>query len=137
MVDYHPLISRAVAALQASTEESRRALYERVRNAQLAHLRQAAFTEFAIEGERIALEEAIRNVELRETAKQMPAPADCGAPSKEPALASGSRLASQSSRPRLFSITEDQRWVIWAAVLIIAMNAAGMAVLFVLMYAMN
>jgi hypothetical protein len=137
MVDYHPLISRAVAALEASTEESRRALYERLRNAQLAHLRQAAFTELAIEGERLALEEAIRNVELRETANQTSAPADCGGRSKEPVPTNGPRPASPSWRSRLFSIPDDQRWVIWAVVLIIGMNAAGVAVLFVLMYAMN
>jgi len=39
MADYHPLISRAVAGLDKTNGESRRALYERARAALLAQLR--------------------------------------------------------------------------------------------------
>lgn len=134
MIDYHPFISRAVAVLEPSTEESRRAVYERARNAQLAHLRQAAFTEPAIELERLALEEAIRNVELREASKQTAQRGYHVEDSEQSALASS---PTESGQSKPFGITEDQRWVISTAVLILAMNAAGAAVLWMLMQAMN
>jgi len=65
MADYYPLIARAVAALDKSTGEARRALYERARNALVAQLRGVipALSESDITRERLALEEAIRKVE--------------------------------------------------------------------------
>jgi hypothetical protein len=134
MIDYHPFVSRAVAVLELSTEESRRALYERARNAQLTHLRQAAFTEAAIERERLALEEAIRDVELREATKQTAHGGYREEASAQSAL-SGSQPQSRQSKP--FGITEDNQWVISTTALILAMNAAGAAVLWMLMQVMN
>jgi hypothetical protein len=65
MADYYPLIARAVAGLEKSTGEGRRALYERARNALVAQLRGVtpALSESDITRERLALEEAIRKVE--------------------------------------------------------------------------
>ena len=65
MNDYYPLIARGVEGLDTSTGESRRALYERARNALVAQLRsnEPALLEADITKERLALEEAIRKVE--------------------------------------------------------------------------
>src|SRR5262249_8781939 len=65
MADYYPLINKAVAGLDKSTGEARRALYERARTALVTQLRgvQPALSESDITRERLALEEAIRKVE--------------------------------------------------------------------------
>jgi hypothetical protein len=65
MADYHPLIARAVEALDKNTGENRRALYERARTALVAQLRGVvpALEESEITRERLALEEAIRKIE--------------------------------------------------------------------------
>src|ERR1700676_1626724 len=66
MVDYYPLIARAIAGLDPSPPgESRRALYERARAALIAHLRsvQPPLSESEITRERLSLEEAVRKVE--------------------------------------------------------------------------
>jgi hypothetical protein len=65
MADYYPLIQKAVAGLDKSTGETRRALYDRARTALLAQLRgvEPALSEPDITRERLALEEAIRKVE--------------------------------------------------------------------------
>ena len=80
MTDYYPLLARAVAGLDKSTGEARRALYERARNALVAQLRgtDPPLSESEITRERLALEEAVRRVEA-EPARQMRAP-----PSPEP-----------------------------------------------------
>jgi hypothetical protein len=65
MADYYPLIVKAVAGLEKSTGEARRALYDRARTALLAQLRgvEPALSDAEITRERLALEEAIRKVE--------------------------------------------------------------------------
>jgi hypothetical protein len=65
VTDYYPLLSRAVAALDTNTAGSRHALYDRVRAAQLAQLRKLdpALPKSEIARERVALEDAVRNVE--------------------------------------------------------------------------
>ena len=65
MADYYPLIAKAVAGLDKSTGEARRALYDRARSALVAQLRGVtpALNESDITRERLALEEAIRKVE--------------------------------------------------------------------------
>src|SRR6266850_7484312 len=65
MADYQPLIAKAVAGLDKSTGEARRALYERARTALVTQLRGVvpALNESDITRERLALEEAIRKVE--------------------------------------------------------------------------
>src|ERR1700719_1634374 len=66
MADYYQLISKAVAGLDPEApSESRRALYERARAALLAERRTIGppFTEAEITRERLALEEAVRQVE--------------------------------------------------------------------------
>ncbi|MGN6572230.1 MAG: hypothetical protein ACTHLO_12525 [Pseudolabrys sp.] len=65
MADYHPLIARAVGGLDSNTGENRRALYERARAALVNQLRgvDPPLDEDEITRERLALEEAIRQVE--------------------------------------------------------------------------
>src|SRR6478672_5778691 len=74
MADYQPLIARAVAGLENSTGENRRALYERARNALVNQLRsvEPALDESEITRERLALEEAIRKVEADSVGRTMP-----------------------------------------------------------------
>lgn len=66
MADYYPLIARAVAALPQNTDETRRALYDRARNALLAQLRgrTPALSESEVMRERQSLESAIRRLEM-------------------------------------------------------------------------
>ena len=77
MADYHPLISRAVAGLQQNSGENRRVLYERARTALLGQLRgiEPALDEADVTRERLALEEAIRQVEAESAASEPPRPA--------------------------------------------------------------
>src|SRR5262249_48661935 len=71
MADYYPLINKAVAGLDKSSGEARRALYERARTALVTQLRgvQPALSESDITRERLALEEAIRKVEAEAARK--------------------------------------------------------------------
>jgi hypothetical protein len=71
MADYYPLIAKAVAGLDKSTGEVRRALYERARTALVTQLRGVlpALSESDITRERLALEEAIRKVEAEAARK--------------------------------------------------------------------
>jgi hypothetical protein len=66
MADYHPIISRAVAALETNNAENRRAIYEHARATLLRQLRAItpALKETEILRERLALEDAIRRIEL-------------------------------------------------------------------------
>ena len=76
MADYYPLIVRAVAALDTSTSESRRELYDRARMAQRKQLGNLnpPLTPSAVERERLALEDAIRRVEIQAARKHVPPP---------------------------------------------------------------
>jgi len=76
MADYHPLIARAVSGLEKDTAENRRALYERARAALVAQLRGTApaLEEAEITRERLALEEAIRKVEVESARRAREAP---------------------------------------------------------------
>ena len=67
MADYYPLISKAVARLDPDAPgERRRALYERARAALIAQLRSVdpPLSESEITRERLALEQAVRRVEV-------------------------------------------------------------------------
>jgi hypothetical protein len=67
MADYYPLIKKAVVSLDPDVpRESRRALYERARAAQLIHLRAISppLSEAEITCEQLVLEEAVRRVEV-------------------------------------------------------------------------
>jgi hypothetical protein len=85
MADYYPLIARAVGGLDKNTGEIRRALYERARSALVNHLRSVdpPLNESDITRERLALEEAIRNVEA-EAAKRSRSDATDGAEDSPP-----------------------------------------------------
>ena len=66
MPDYLPLIARAVSKLENNTGEARREIYDRARAALLSQLRAAdpPYTRLEITRERVALEEAIRRLEV-------------------------------------------------------------------------
>jgi len=103
MTDYYPLLARAVAGLEKSTGEARRALYERARAALVAQLRGAdpPLSESEITRERLALEEAVRRVEA-EAARQMRDPSPPPgrtAPPPPPPPPPPSSLAPPSSLP--------------------------------------
>ena len=67
MTDYYPLVASAVARLEENTRDTRRALYEHTRVTLVAQLRALtpAINPLDITGERFALEDAIRKVEVR------------------------------------------------------------------------
>jgi hypothetical protein len=71
MIDYYPLIARAVADLAKNTGDQRRAIYERARTALVDQLRglDPPLTESEITRERLALEESIRMVEAEAARK--------------------------------------------------------------------
>jgi len=72
MTDYYRLLAQTITGLDTNaTGEDRRALYERARNAQVAHLRslEPAITESEVTGERLKLENAIRKVEKEAVAR--------------------------------------------------------------------
>ncbi len=87
MADYYPLISRAVAGLEHNTGENRRVLYERARTALVNQLRgvEPPLEEADITRERLALEEAIRKVEVEAAKRPMPEPAPSAEPAKKEA----------------------------------------------------
>jgi len=68
-LNYSPLIARAVAGLDENTGDNRRALYNQARVALLSQLRRVvpALGESDITRERLALEEAIRSIEVRQS----------------------------------------------------------------------
>ncbi len=84
MADYQPLIARAVNGLDKNTGENRRALYERARTALVNQLRgvEPALDESDITRERLALEDAIRKVEVEAVKRTIAEPAETVAPAK-------------------------------------------------------
>jgi hypothetical protein len=102
MADYHPLIARAVQALDKSTGEARRALYERARTALVAQLRGVvpALSESEITKERLALEEAIRRVEAEAARKSRTEPQRPAMPPPRSTAAPPPAAAPTPSPPR-------------------------------------
>ncbi|HVV61341.1 MAG TPA: hypothetical protein VHD14_06240 [Pseudolabrys sp.] len=82
MADYYPLIARAVGGLDKNTGDNRRALYDRARAALVAQLRSATppLEDETITRERVALEEAIRQVETEATRASREQPPESPAP---------------------------------------------------------
>jgi hypothetical protein len=81
MAEYYAVLSKAVAGLEPSTPESRRAVYDKARNALIGQLKaiDPPLPTAEISRQRLELEEAIRRVE-RETAAMPPrAPARAAA----------------------------------------------------------
>jgi hypothetical protein len=71
MADYYPLISRAVAALETTNFEARRAVYNRARAVQSEQLRNRPFNKTDFDRERLMLEDAISRVEIEATNKRL------------------------------------------------------------------
>jgi hypothetical protein len=70
MTDYYASIAGAVTGLDNKAGESRNAVYDRVRAAQMTKLLISKITEAEKERERLALERAIRQVEFDATSKR-------------------------------------------------------------------
>ena len=102
MADYYPLIARAVGGLDKNTGDNRRALYDRARAALVAQLRSStpSLEESEITRERLALEEAIRQVESDATRAPPPA-APPGEP-EAPDAADGSQPSLRDEGLRNF-----------------------------------
>jgi hypothetical protein len=98
MTDYLPLLSRAVVTLDKSPE-ARRAVYDRARQALLAQLRSMnpPLAESEITRERLALEEAIRRVEMQ-SGKVEPVPKQAAAAAPA-GPAAAPRAASAAAAP--------------------------------------
>jgi hypothetical protein len=108
MADYYPVLTRAIAGLDANTGDSRRAVYDRARAALVAQLRgySPPLSEAEITRERLALEECVRRIEAEQRAATAAADvASRGAPPPPPpqqtqrpsAPASGSRPAAAAT----------------------------------------
>ena len=67
MADYYSLISRAVAALDTTNFEARRAIYNHARAAQSEQLHNRPFNKKDFDHERLMLEDAISRVEIEVT----------------------------------------------------------------------
>jgi hypothetical protein len=102
MADYHPLISRAVEGLGASTGEARRALYERARAALVAQLRaiEPALSEADITRERLALEDAVRKVEAESARRARAEPRPAAPPLRPPPATPRPQMSPATMRPQ-------------------------------------
>jgi hypothetical protein len=106
MADYYPLIAKAVAGLEKSTGEARRALYDRARSALVAQLRGVtpALTESDITRERLSLEEAIRKVETESARRSRTDPPPRAAPPTPPRPARPDTPQPPSSEPSVEAV---------------------------------
>ena len=99
MADYYSLIKKAVARLDLSaSRESRQAIYERARSAQLAQLRSISpsLSEAEITGEQMALEEAVRRIETEVS----PPAHDVRAPANIDLLVAADEIGKPIVRPK-------------------------------------
>jgi len=114
MAEYYPLLAKAVASLPSSTPETRRAIYERARQALLGQLRnlQPPVSEADIERESHALDAAVLRLETEFTATAEasassleatpPAPSDAPAPARpvrEPLFPLRDKPAAERQKP--------------------------------------
>jgi lipoprotein-anchoring transpeptidase ErfK/SrfK len=72
MVDYFPLLARAVSALSPNTSEQRRVLYDRARKTLVDKLRNPALSHADLRAESAALEAAIQRVERDTVSRAAP-----------------------------------------------------------------
>jgi lipoprotein-anchoring transpeptidase ErfK/SrfK len=134
MVDYFPVLERAVAALNPNTKEARRALYDRARRALVDGLRASdpTLSDTDLRTQSVALEAAIRRVEgeaLRHTAQ----PAPVVAPAYEPAESMASPAppdADYQDRPPLDDARKPLRMILGAAAAVVLLIAGVAAYTF-------
>ncbi len=106
MIDYVPLLARAVAALNPNTREQRHIIYDRARNTLVDKLRAGdpTLSHTDVRAERARLEAAILRVEadaIRRTAPPQPAPEAYAAPVEE--YPDRPPLKDLRSRSRIFA----------------------------------
>lgn len=109
MVDYFPVLERAVAALNPNTKDARRVLYDRARRAMVDGLRASdpTLSDTDLRTQTLALEEAIRRVELAHApdVPESPAPpaprriVTPAAPAPSAAPVTAPEAASESTPP--------------------------------------
>lgn len=104
MTEYYQLISRSVAALKTNTGESRRALYDRARAAQVNQLRKAdpPLTKSDFDRERLSLEAAIRRVEIDAAIERAFLPIGSGSRAQNSANVDNSKIVPETQ----FTATE-------------------------------
>jgi lipoprotein-anchoring transpeptidase ErfK/SrfK len=124
MVDYFPVLNRAVAALNPNTEEARRDLYDRARRALVDGLRASdpALSDTDLRKQSAALEGAIRQVEsrleaeaLRGAGRSAPAASREPPPAPEPEPASYEPPEAYPDRPPLDDGRKPLRMIAAAA----------------------
>lgn len=101
MAEYYAVLSKAVAGLETNTPESRRAVYDKARNALIGQLKaiDPPLPTAEISRQRLELEEAIRRVE-RETAAMPPrAPMRAARPAAEPVAPAAAAAAAAPPPP--------------------------------------
>jgi len=86
MVDYFPVLNRAVGALDPNTPETRRGVYDRARRALIDGLRSSdpTLSDTDLRTQSVALEGAIRQVELQYEVEALRGARPPGAPSRTP-----------------------------------------------------
>ncbi len=109
MAEYYAVLSRAVASLEASTPEARRAVYDKARNALIAQLKAIVppLPTSEISRQRLELEEAIRRAEREATsgvaapprAPRRPAPVAAPPPQSPPPQAAAPEPPPPQSPP--------------------------------------
>ena len=94
MVDYFPVLDRAVAALDPNTKDARRVLYDRARRALVDGLRSSdpTLSDTDLKTQSVALEAAIRRVETEALQRT-------GQPPPMPELADPAGIATRRAKP--------------------------------------
>jgi SAM domain (Sterile alpha motif) len=118
--NYYRLVARAVNGLE-STSEARQVIYERARKALIAHLRfnQPALSKAAMVKERLALEDAIREIEAgaaRKSRREIPAESQPATPSA--GIPDGGAASELLQRNEARPATADMPEGGWPAVLL-------------------
>jgi lipoprotein-anchoring transpeptidase ErfK/SrfK len=124
MVDYFPVLERAVAALNPNTKEARRVLYDRARRALIDGLRASdpTLSDTDLRTQSAALEAAIRRVEgeaMRRTAQPPPVAAASAYEPAEPPAAPAPPDAVYQDRPPLDDERRPLRMILGAAAAVV------------------
>ena len=99
MAEYYAVLSKAVGSLEASSADTRRAVYDKARNALIGQLKaiDPPLPTQEISRQRLELEEAIRRVERESASAPSVGPMRAAAPRPAPSSAQASHTASPST----------------------------------------
>jgi hypothetical protein len=125
MADYYPLISNAIAGLDERTSEARHAFYDRARAILVDKLRKAdpPVSETIIEQERLALEDAISNVEADATRGEKTWPIPDTLQSQSVHTDDSIRKASMEASPTepVAKLQRERRFAFWGFLILAAL----------------